>query len=155
MVALRHGHPVFRRRRFFEGRPIGRRRSGALSDIAWFTPSGEEMTERDWDSGFGKAVTVFLNGEGIADIDTRGERVVDDSFVVALNAHHEDIDVVLPGPEYGTRWAVVVDTEAGEVTTLSTSPGVVAAHPETVGAGATRRVAARSLVVLQRAERSG
>jgi glycogen operon protein len=155
MVALRHGHPVFRRRRFFEGRPIGRRRAGALSDIAWFTPSGQEMTEHDWDSGFGKAVTVFLNGEGLADVDARGERVVDDSFVVALNAHHEDIDFRLPGREYGTRWAVVVDTEAGEVTTLSTSPGVVAADPETVGAGATRRVAARSLVVLQRTERTG
>jgi glycogen operon protein len=155
MVALRHGHPVFRRRRFFEGRPIGRRRPGSLSDIAWFTPSGEEMTEHDWDSGFGKAVTVFLNGEGLADVDARGERVVDDSFVVALNAHHEDIDVRLPGPEYGTRWAVVVDTEAGEVTTLSTAPGVVAADPETVGAGATRRVAARSLVVFQRTERAG
>jgi isoamylase len=157
MVALRNGHPVFRRRRFFEGRPIGpgRRRPGALADIAWFTPSGEEMTEQDWDSGFGKCITVFLNGDAIADVDARGERVVDDSFVVALNAHYEDIDVALPGPEYGTEWAVVVDTEAGEVIMLSTTPGVVAADPERVGAGSTRRVAARSLVVFQRTARAG
>ncbi|MCX6464410.1 MAG: glycogen debranching protein GlgX [Pseudonocardiales bacterium] len=156
MVALRHAHPVFRRRRFFAGRPISpRRRSdpgAALADIAWFTPAGEEMTEQDWDSGFGKCITVFLNGDAIADVDARGERVVDDSFVVALNAHYEDIDVALPGPEYGREWAVVVDTEAGEVITLSTAPGVVAADPERVAPGATRRVAARSLVVFQRTE---
>ena len=43
MVALRAAHPVFRRRRFFEGRPIARARGGSLPDIAWFTPAGEEM----------------------------------------------------------------------------------------------------------------
>ncbi len=162
MVALRHAHPVFRRRRFFAGKPIGpRRRSdaatvsgadrhAALPDIAWFSPSGQEMTEQDWDSGFGKCVTVFLNGDAIYDVDPRGERVTDDSFAIALNAHHEHIDLALPGPEYGSRWAVVVDTEAGEVTTLATAPGMAAAEPATIGAGATHRVAARSLIVLQR-----
>ena len=35
---------------------------------------GEEMTEQDWDSGFGKCVMVFLNGDGIDEADTRGER---------------------------------------------------------------------------------
>ena len=61
-IALRTAHPVFRRRRFFEGRPI---RSGEQArDIAWLTPSGEEMTPADWDSGFGKSLAVFLNGDG-------------------------------------------------------------------------------------------
>jgi glycogen operon protein len=156
MVALRHAHPVFRRRRFFAGKPIAPRRrsdpAGSLSDIAWFTPAGEEMTEQDWDSGFGKAITVFLNGDAIFDVDARGERVTDDSFVVALNAHHEDIDVALPGPEYGSAWAVVVDTDAGTVTTLASAPGMAAAEPTTVGAGTTHRVTARSLVVFQRTE---
>ncbi|MDN5931445.1 MAG: glycogen debranching protein GlgX, partial [Pseudonocardia sp.] len=150
MVALRHAHPVFRRRRFFAGRPIAPRRRPAaveaLPDIAWFTPSGQEMTEGDWDSGFGKCVTVFLNGDGIFDVDARGERVVDDSFVVALNAHHEDIDVVLPGAAYGAKWAVVVDTATGEVITLATAPGMAATDPDTVDAGVTHRVPARSRV---------
>ncbi|MBA2308641.1 MAG: glycogen debranching protein GlgX, partial [Pseudonocardiales bacterium] len=114
VTALRAGHPVFRRRRFFAGRPI---RSGAeLRDIAWFIPTGEEMTEQDWESGFGKSITVFLNGEGIAEVDGRGERVTDDSFLLCFNAHHEDIDFTLPPDGYGTRWAVVVDTASGEVT---------------------------------------
>jgi glycogen operon protein len=149
VTALRSAHPVFRRRKFFAGRPVGRRRAGAVADIAWFQPSGEEMTEQDWDSGFGKCVTVFLNGQGMDEADTRGERVTDDSFLLCLNAHYEDIDVTLPGREYGALWAVVVDTATGEVITLSTAPGVVAAEPATVEGGGVLRVPARSVIVLQ------
>ena len=61
VIELRHNHPVFRRRRFFAGRPI--RRSDELRDIAWFTPAGEEMSEQDWESGFGRSIMVFLNGD--------------------------------------------------------------------------------------------
>ena len=56
------------------------------------------MTEQDWDSGFGKCVTVFLNGNGITEVDSRGEPVTDDSFLLCLNAHYEDIEVTLPPP---------------------------------------------------------
>jgi isoamylase len=150
VAALRAAHPVFRRRRFFAGRPIAPRRRDSLADIAWFTPAGEEMTEQDWDSGFGKSVIAFLNGEGITDVDQRGERVTDDSFLLAFNAHWEDIEMTLPPAEYGKEWAIVVDTAAGEVTTLTTAPGVIAAEPPTVTAGATHTAPARSLLVLQR-----
>ena len=63
------------------GRPI--RKGDELRDIAWFTPAGEEMTEQNWEDDFGRCVMVFLNGEGIPDLDPRGERVVDDSFLMA------------------------------------------------------------------------
>ncbi|MFC4945336.1 glycogen debranching protein GlgX [Pseudonocardia sp. GCM10023141] len=157
VTALRHAHPVFRRRRFFAGRPIARpRRRGdgapELPDIAWFQPSGEEMTEQDWDSGFGKCVVAFLNGDGITEPDNRGDRVTDDSFLLCLNAHYEDIDVTLPGTEYGTTWAVVIDSAAGVVTTLSSAPGVVAADPPTVAGGSVFTAPARSVLVLQRLE---
>ncbi|SHK84167.1 glycogen operon protein [Pseudonocardia thermophila] len=149
MVALRAAHPVFRRRRFFDGRPIARSRGNALPDIAWFTPSGEEMTEQDWDSGFGKCVTAFLNGDGITEPDPRGNKVVDDSFLVAFNAHYEDIDVTLP-PGYGRTWAVVVDTAEGTVVTLTQARGSAGKDPVTYPGGATVSVGARSLLVLQR-----
>ncbi|GEL23226.1 glycogen operon protein GlgX homolog [Pseudonocardia sulfidoxydans NBRC 16205] len=159
VAALRHAHPVFRRRRFFAGRPIRPRRRSetgdtgtALPDIAWFSPSGEEMTEQDWDSGFGKCVVVFLNGDGITEADHRGERVTDDSFLIMLNAHWEDIEATLPAAEFGTRWAVVVDSSTGEVTSLATTPGTVAADPVTVASGAAQVVPARSILVLQRVE---
>jgi glycogen operon protein len=123
-----------------------------LNDIAWFTPSGEEMTDRDWSSGFGQCITVFLNGDGIPDVDERGDRVLDDSFLMCFNASANDIEVTLPGTRYGEAWAVVVDTATGEVITLSAAPGVVAATPPTQPAGGTLTVPSRSLLVLQRTE---
>jgi glycogen operon protein len=155
VTALRRAHPVFRRRRFFEGRPIARSKRNAMPDIAWFTPGGDEMTEQDWDSGFGKCVTVFLNGDGINEFDPRGERLTDDSFLLCLNAHYEDIDATLPHPEYGSRWAVVVDTAAGEVRALSGALGMQAAEPQVVTGGTALTVPARSVLVLQRVDTAG
>ena len=111
------------------------------------------MTEQDWDSGFGKCVIAFLNGDGITEADSRGARVTDDSFLLCLNAHYEDIELTLPGPaSSASRWAIVVDTAAGEVITLSSAPGVVAAAPPTVQGGAVHTIPARSVLVLQRTE---
>jgi isoamylase len=157
VAAIRAAHPVFRRRRFFAGRSLVRGAvsasdSESLNDIAWFTPSGQEMTERDWSSGFGQCITVFLNGDGIPDVDERGDRVIDDSFLLCFNASADDIDVALPDRRYATTWALVVNTATGEVITLSDAPGVVAATPATQPAGGTLTVPSRSLLVLQRTE---
>jgi isoamylase len=138
LIAFRKQHPVFRRRRFFVGKPIGKQ--DELRDIAWFLPSGEEMTERRWDDRLGKAVVVFLNGDGILDLDQRGMRVVDDSFLMAFNAHSGSIEVVLPGPDYGPAWAVALDTATGEITEHGT---------RVVAAGGTLHVQARSFVLLR------
>ncbi|MBY6363671.1 glycogen debranching protein GlgX [Rhodococcoides corynebacterioides] len=137
VIALRNGHPVFRRRRFFEGRPI--RSAEQTRDIAWLTPAGEEMTEEDWDSGFGKSLAVFLNGEGIPEPDARGNRVVDDTFYLCFNAHHEPIDFTTVDGEYASEWTVALDT--------AVSTGV---RDTVVAAGKSVQVQARSLLVLRK-----
>jgi isoamylase len=114
--ALRANHPVFRRRRFFSGKPVGRRGQNGLPDISWFAPDGTEMTDEDWGAGFAKSVAVCLNGQGIPDLDARGQRVFDDSFVLCFNAHHEPIEFTLPPAEFGTGWRTVVHTGAAEAT---------------------------------------
>jgi isoamylase len=108
LVRLRHRHPVFCRRRWFQGRPI---HGSKVSDIGWFTPAGNEMSEDDWKAGFAKSLGVFLNGRGIPTPDERGERVVDDSFYVMFNAHHEAMPFRLPAIEWGRKWTVVLDTK--------------------------------------------
>jgi isoamylase len=110
LTALRREHPVFRRRRFFDGRPIRRRGKDRLPDIQWFTPDGTEMSEEDWESGFGRSIAVFLNGQGMAETDNRGERVVDDSFLLCFSAHDQAIDFTLPGAEHAPSWELVIDT---------------------------------------------
>ncbi|GGG11978.1 glycogen operon protein GlgX homolog [Rhodococcoides trifolii] len=137
VIALRNDHPVFRRRRFFEGRPM--RRSGQTRDIAWLTPAGEEMTEEDWDSGFGKSLAVFLNGEGIPEPDGRGNRVVDDTFYLCFNAHHEPIDFTTVDGEYASEWTVALNT--------ATPTGL---EDRTIVAGTAVAVEARSLLVLRK-----
>ena len=136
---LRHDHPVFRRRRFFDGRPSTRRGEDPLPDIGWFRPDGSAMTEQDWDSGFGKAIAVYLNGDGIPDHDSRGERVKDDTFLVCFSAHHDKIDFTLPGAEYGRQWCTVVSSDDDE-----------SAEGDPVGAGMTVSVPGRAVVILRR-----
>ncbi|HET7488121.1 MAG TPA: glycogen debranching protein GlgX [Acidimicrobiales bacterium] len=107
LIALRRTHPVFRRRHFFQGRPL---HGDDVSDIAWFRTDGSSMNGEDWAAGFAKTLGVFLNGEAIPDLDARGERIVDDSFLVLFNAHHEPVDFELPPEEFGERWVKVLDT---------------------------------------------
>ncbi|MFB9690805.1 glycogen debranching protein GlgX [Amycolatopsis plumensis] len=155
VVDLRHQHPVFRRRRFFAGRPI--RRGDELRDIAWFTPAGDEMTDQDWEAGFGRSIMVFLNGTAIPDLDARGERVVDDSFLLCFNAHDDDITMTVPDGGYGEEWAIVLDTATGEVFHRSVGGVLVGgvagdqlATPRTVPGHGELVVGGRSLTVLLR-----
>ncbi|MGV9800005.1 glycogen debranching protein GlgX [Mycobacterium sp. NPDC003449] len=134
--ALRAAHPVFRRRRFFNGRPV--RESGAprLPDIAWFAPDGSDMTSEDWDTGYAKSLAVYLNGHGIADPDIRGQQVLDDSFLLCFNAHYEPIEFALPPKDFGEQWVPVVDTAAN-------------AGTEPIPAGSRVSVDARATLVLR------
>jgi isoamylase len=140
LIRLRASHPVFRRRRFFQGEPISGPH-GQVGDIAWFTPGAEEMTDEDWAAGFAKSLTVFLNGEGISEPDPRGERVRDDSFLMLFNASENDLKFAIPPARYGEQWTRVFDTSAA-----AESGTDAAARP-----GDTIEVRSRSVQVLRRA----
>jgi isoamylase len=140
--ALRTAHPVFRRRRFFSGKPVRRRGTTGLPDITWFAPDGSEMTEEDWESGFAKSIAVYLNGQGIPDLDVRGQRVTDDSFMLYFNAHFEPIEFVLPPKEFGTAWLPVIYT----------ADTAAADDAKPMAAGAKVTVGARAVMVLQASE---
>jgi glycogen operon protein len=107
VIRLRREHPIFRRRRYFHGRPI---KGYGVSDIKWFTPEGDEMAEEHWTVAFAKSMTVFLYGKGIPDPDPRGQRVEDDSFLVFMNAHHEPMRFVVPAVDGHDAWVKILDT---------------------------------------------
>jgi glycogen operon protein len=137
LIRMRKEHPVFRRRRWFQGRPI---HGKEVVDIGWFTPEGVEMAEENWGEGFAKALGVFLNGQEIASPDARGEKVVDDSFYVLFNAHYEAMPFLLPNGPWGKEWMVELDTNRS----------VMEEEKKSYKSGEEVPVESRSLMVLRR-----
>ncbi|MEU7119649.1 glycogen debranching protein GlgX [Streptomyces zaomyceticus] len=136
LLALRHRHPVLRRRAFFSGRPQG---TDGLRDLAWFTAEGAEMTESDW---YAPTATLglYLSGRDIPGRDERGEQITDDSFLAFLHAGPRRLDLRLPGPPWAETYELVVDTAAED---QSVTPGTV--HR----GGGILTVGARSMVLLR------
>ena len=106
LIGLRRDHPVFRRRRFFQGTP----QHDGMCDIAWFAPSGQHMTDDDWKVDHSRAVAVFFNGDAITEPDPRGHRKVDDSFLLLFNANSDEVSFRIPAPPYSGPWEIVLDT---------------------------------------------
>jgi glycogen operon protein len=111
MVHLRRTHPVFRRRHFFQGRPL---HGSEAKDIVWLKPDGSEMTDEEWNQDFARCLGIYLAGSALTEIDPRGHRVVDDDFVVLFNAHHDSVPFRLPSttlaPHGEGLWQAIVDT---------------------------------------------
>jgi isoamylase len=135
MINLRKRHPVFRRKRFFQGRPI---KGATVKDVLWLNPVGKEIGEDEWRDGSLHCLGMFLSGQGLDETDERGRKLGDENFLVLLNAYHEDVQFALPSFRPGTRWTAWMDTsrEAGMRSV------------ETYDGGAPYPLQARSMVVL-------
>jgi isoamylase len=144
LIALRADHPIFRRRRFFQGRSI---QGAHVDDIGWFTPEGTTMTDSDWLAGFARALAVFLNGDAIFARGTRGEAVRDESFYALFNASDEMIDFTLPDPTYGESWMKVLDTSQDDVKYAFPAP-----NGDLMKSGEWVTVPSRTMVLLRRSD---
>ena len=136
LIAFRSSHPIFKRRRWFQGRPLRDN-----DDMAWFRPDGEEMTLSDWEQGFAQAVGVFLNGEAITIPDRFGNRVVDDTFMCIFSASPLELTWTLPPKRWGSSWTVKFD---------SSRPEIGQGSDETLVAGAKFVIPGRTTLVLER-----
>jgi isoamylase len=143
LLDLRRKHRIFHRRRWFQGRPL---HGTDVKDIAWFTPQGNEMTDEDWKVGYAKSLGVFLNGGAISTSDEVGERIVDESFYILFNAHHEPIEFTLPEDRFGKSWVEMVDTNDPPRRRDRRQPR------EAVPAGGKLEVAPRTFALLEREE---
>jgi isoamylase len=142
MISLRKRHPIFRRRRFFQGRPI---KGANVKDVQWLNPGGTEMSEDEWRDGLVRCLGMFLSGQGLDETDERGRKVVDENFLVLLNAHHEDVGFSLPASSSPARWSAWMDT--------SRDGGLRPA--DTYDGSAVYPLQARSLVVLMERRKNG
>jgi glycogen operon protein len=108
LIDFRQIHPVLRRRKFFQGRNL---RGSEVKDLTWFRPDGKEMTDEDWGNAFARCLGLRLAGDGIDEVDDRGNRIIDDTLLILLNAHHEPLPFVLPAHRARIRWELVFDTQ--------------------------------------------
>jgi glycogen operon protein len=131
LIAFRRAHPVFRRRRFLDGAQV--------ADLQWFTPQGTEMNDADWADPSALAIGIYLDGSDDPDRAADGTPMVDDDFLVLVNAWWEPLDCTVPATRQAARWRAEIDTY---------EPQATATAPE-LGAGDKVTVGPRSVVVLR------
>ena len=107
LIELRHRHPLFGRRRFFNGRAI---RGMGVKDILWLNPNGHEMTDEEWGLSYARCLGMYVTGEGLEERDERNRPIRDDNLLMLTNAHHELIPFQLPGSGGTMEWLPVLDT---------------------------------------------
>ena len=135
VIRLRREHPTFRRRDFFDGRPLF---GGQLKDVLWLKPDGSEMTPDEWEHAHARRLGMYLAGAAIDDVGRRGRPIYDDDFLIMFNADAEDVPFTIPEIA-GEPWRPVLDTHEPE------GVAVRELHP-----GFAYEVRSRSLVVLAR-----
>ena len=112
VIKLRKDHPVLRRRRFFYG-DAAHGGESKLQEIGWLRPSGEHMRDEDWTAWYARSLMVYVNGHAISEPNLRGEKIVDNSFLLLVNASEEDIEFTIPTEPTGSSkaWKVIIDTQ--------------------------------------------
>ena len=107
LIDFRKAHPVLRRSRFLHGRALS---PDGLKDVTWLGPDGSEKTAEHWTNGWARSISLMLSGAAGEDLDAKGARLIDDTLLLMLNAHHERVDFVLPPVGRTCCWRLEIDT---------------------------------------------
>jgi glycogen operon protein len=107
LVNLRRQHRVFSRPRFFRGEAVS---EAGLKDITWFTPEGREAAIEDWNNPTTHCIGYVLGGAAGEFYTPGGQRDIDASFLVMLNAWHQDLPFRIPHLPVTMQWEPLVDT---------------------------------------------
>jgi isoamylase len=110
LIHFRLDHPVFCRKKWFQHKSI---KGKGVTDIEWFLPEGDPMTEAHWSNTLAKSLGVFLSGEQLGARTERGENIVDDSFYLMFNSHSEPVVFKIPDERWGHPWLKIIDTSDG------------------------------------------
>jgi glycogen operon protein len=136
LVRLRHEHPVFRRRSFFDGCPVAPAEGEPLPDIAWLDADGSLMGAEDWDNDWARSLAFYLNGAAVPGTGRHGS-AGDSDFLVILNAAENDVEYLIPSGHFPAKWTTSLTTCSRHLV------------GETTAAGERFVVPARSAVVLE------
>ena len=107
LIELRRKHRVFSRPRFFRGEAVS---PAGLKDITWLAPDGREASATDWNNPFALCLGFVLGGAAGEFYTAGGQRDIDASFLIMLNAYHGDIDFRFPTLPAAMEWEPLLDT---------------------------------------------
>jgi isoamylase len=107
VIHLRKQHPVFRRRNFFQGLPL---KGSETKDILWLSPNGQEMNGGEWNQTYVRCLGVYLSGKTLNERDEHNQPVMDNDFLLLLNAYDGEIPFLLPEDEKEACWRIAVNT---------------------------------------------
>jgi isoamylase len=107
LIHLRRRHRVFSRPRFFRGEVLS---EAGVKDITWFTPAGEEAKNEDWNNPVALSLGYMLSGAAGEFFTPGGQRDIDESFLVMMNAYYGDLDFRIPKLAAPMSWEPLVDT---------------------------------------------
>jgi isoamylase len=112
LIHFRLDHPNLHRRKFFQDRKI-RHKNGStvVHDIAWFNPDGKPVSDEVWSTGWMRSIALLLNGQTLQVTDEEGHPIIDDSFLLIVNAASEGVEFTLPPSVNVNGWCQVIDTE--------------------------------------------
>ena len=108
LIQLRKDHPNLHRRKFFQDRKI---RGSIVRDVAWYGTDSNELSDEVWGQEWNKSIAVMFNGKTLGVMDEDGNQVMDDSFLIIVNAADQGVEYILPAPPDKTPWRQVLDTE--------------------------------------------
>jgi isoamylase len=74
------------------------------------TPSGNEATGEDWNNPVALSLGYVLSGAAGEFFTPGGQRDIDESFFVMMNAYHEDLDFRFPSLAAPMSWEPLIDT---------------------------------------------
>ncbi len=135
LITFFRGHPVLGRRRFFQGRRI---RGSTVKDLTWFDAAGNEMTDAQWGAADTLTIGLRLAGDAIDERGPRGEKIVDDTLLMVLNAAEAPVEFRLP-KNGRAPWELVLDTRRPD----PPASGAVSRHD----GGSTYEVGSRSVAL--------
>jgi len=105
LIALRKSYPMLRRGRYLVGQHNAEL---DVKDLAWLSPTGDEITEEQWNDGRAKCFGMLLDGRAQpTGIKQRGS---DATLLIVFNAHHDVVKFMLPEVPEGKRWTRLIDT---------------------------------------------
>jgi glycogen operon protein len=111
LIHLRLEHLNLHRRKFFQDREIRQEgQSQAMKDIAWFNPDGSEVSYAVWHAVRSRSIALMLNGRTLEITHEHGAEIIDDSFLILVNASPEGVKITLPASPSGNKWRQVIDT---------------------------------------------